>query len=64
MSFALSAAAAKKVEELVRRYPRQDAALLPVLHIVQREKGFIPPEAEAWVSPLVMPAPSPIAKRL
>jgi NADH-quinone oxidoreductase subunit E len=53
MSFALSAGAAKRVEELVRRYPRKDAALLPVLHIVQREKGFIPAEAEAWVAAAV-----------
>jgi NADH-quinone oxidoreductase subunit E len=53
MSFALSAAAAKRVEELVRRYPRKDAALLPVLHIIQREKGYIPAEAEAWVAAAV-----------
>jgi NADH-quinone oxidoreductase subunit E len=53
MSFALSAAAVQRVEELVRRYPRKDAALLPVLHIVQREKGWIPAEAEAWVAAAV-----------
>jgi NADH-quinone oxidoreductase subunit E len=53
MSFTLSAAAAKQVEELVRRYPRKDAALLPVLHIVQRENGWIPAEAEAWVAATV-----------
>ncbi len=53
MSFELSAAAGKRVEELVRRYPRTDAALLPVLHIVQREKGYIPAEAEAWVAAAV-----------
>ncbi len=53
MSFTLSAAAAKRVEELVRRYPRKDAALLPVLHIIQREKGHIPAEAEAWAAAAV-----------
>jgi len=50
MSFLLSAENAKRIEELVRRYPKKEAALLPVLHIVQREKGFISPEAEEWVS--------------
>jgi NADH-quinone oxidoreductase subunit E len=50
MNFSLSAGSAKRVEELVRRYPKKEAALLPVLHIVQREKGFISPEAEEWTA--------------
>ena len=50
MSFSLSAAAMKHIDELVGRYPKKEAALLPVLHIVQREKGFISPEAEDWVA--------------
>jgi NADH-quinone oxidoreductase subunit E len=50
MSFSLSAESLKRVEELVRRYPKKEAALLPVLHIVQREKGFISPDAERWVA--------------
>ncbi len=50
MSFSLSAENAKRVEELVRRYPKKEAALLPVLHLVQREKGFISPEAEEWAA--------------
>jgi NADH-quinone oxidoreductase subunit E len=50
MSFLLSAEGARRVEELVRRYPKKEAALLPVLHLVQREKGFISPEAEEWVA--------------
>ena len=50
MSFALSEAAAKRVDELVRRYPRKEAALLPVLWVVQREKGYISPAAELWVA--------------
>ncbi|MGA2360926.1 MAG: NADH-quinone oxidoreductase subunit NuoE [Candidatus Aminicenantales bacterium] len=50
MKFSLSAESARKVEELVRRYPRKEAALLPVLHVVQREKGFISPEAEEWIA--------------
>jgi NADH-quinone oxidoreductase E subunit len=50
MKFSLSAESARKVEEFVRRYPRKEAALLPVLHVVQREKGFISPEAEEWIA--------------
>ena len=50
MSFSLSETAAKRVDELVRRYPKKEAALLPVLSIVQREKGFISEEAERWVA--------------
>jgi NADH-quinone oxidoreductase E subunit len=50
MSFTLSAESLKRVEELVRRYPKKEAALLPVLHIVQREKGYISPDAERWVA--------------
>ncbi len=50
MTFSLSAEGAKKIEELIRRYPQKEAALLPVLHIIQREKGTISPEAEEWVA--------------
>jgi NADH-quinone oxidoreductase subunit E len=50
MSFALSAAASARVDEIVARYPNAQAALLPVLHVVQRDKGFVGPEAEEWVA--------------
>ena len=50
MTFSPSAGNAKRIEELVRRYPTKEAALLPVLHILQREKGYISPEAEEWVA--------------
>jgi NADH-quinone oxidoreductase E subunit len=50
MKFSLAAESAKRVEDLLRRYPKKEATLLPVLHLVQREKGFISPEAEEWVA--------------
>jgi NADH-quinone oxidoreductase subunit E len=50
MSFALSAAAMERLEGLLRRYPKRDAALLPLLQLIQREKGFISADAEAWVA--------------
>lgn len=40
----------KKIEEVVSHYPKKEAALLPILHIVQREKGFISPEDETLVA--------------
>ncbi len=50
MSLKLSAAAAAKVEAALRRYPRPQAALLPVLQVIQGEFGHIPVEAEAWAA--------------
>jgi NADH-quinone oxidoreductase subunit E len=50
MSFSLSAESRKRIEDLLLRYPKKEAALLPVLHIIQREKGFISPDAERWVA--------------
>ena len=50
MNFNLSPSAMKLVDELLRRYPKKEAALLPVIHVIQREKGFISPEAEEWVA--------------
>jgi NADH-quinone oxidoreductase, E subunit len=36
-----------RIEAILARYPNRRAALLPVLHLVQRERGFIGPEDEA-----------------
>jgi NADH-quinone oxidoreductase subunit E len=43
----------KKIEEVVSRYASKEAALLPVLHLVQREVGFISREQEKQVSQLL-----------
>lgn len=40
----------KKAEEVIARYPRKEAALLPVLHLVQRETGWISPAEERFVA--------------
>ena len=43
----------KEVEALFQRYPRKVNALLPVLHLVQRENdGWIPPGWDAYVADL------------
>ena len=40
----------KKIGEVIARYPKKEAALLPVLHLVQDEVGFISPEEEKFVA--------------
>jgi NADH-quinone oxidoreductase subunit E len=39
----------KRVDAIVARYPEAKAALLPVLWEVQRARGYVDAEAEAWV---------------
>lgn len=50
MSYAPSPAALRTIEETIGLYPDRAAALLPVLHIIQGEAGFISKEAEDWVA--------------
>jgi len=45
-----SASLRRKIDEVVARYPKKAAALLPVLHLVQREVGCIAPEEERFVA--------------
>jgi len=39
-----------RIAEVVGRYPERRAALLPVLHLVQKERGFVGPEDEIAVA--------------
>ena len=39
-----------KIDEIVSRYPRPKAAMLPVLWEVQGHEGWVNGEAEAWVA--------------
>jgi NADH-quinone oxidoreductase subunit E len=50
VSFTPSAAVREKVDAAIARYPDKAAALLPVLHAIQAEAGYVPREAEAWVA--------------
>jgi NADH-quinone oxidoreductase subunit E len=43
----------KKIEEIASRYASKEAALLPVLHLVQREMGFVSPQEEKQVADLL-----------
>lgn len=48
--FALTPENERRVDEIVRRYPERQAAMLPVLWVVQGEKGWISADAMEWVA--------------
>jgi NADH-quinone oxidoreductase subunit E len=50
VSYTPSPGALARIEEALARYPEKPAALLPVLHIVHDEAGFVAREAELWVA--------------
>lgn len=43
----------KRVKDVMTHYPNKQAALLPILHIVQEEKGYIPEEWEGAIAETV-----------
>jgi NADH-quinone oxidoreductase E subunit len=53
LSRAFSLALKRKIDETLARYPEKRAALLPVLHLVQNETGFISAEDERTVAALL-----------
>jgi len=53
MSLKLSNQSMARVKEVMAHYPNKQAALLPILHIVQEEKGYIPEELEADIAEIV-----------
>jgi len=50
MAFTLPAESEKIVEDLLTRYPTKRAACLPVLHLCQRQQGWISAEVIAYVA--------------
>ena len=59
MAEELTAETARKCEEIIGRYPEgwKEAAILPVLHLVQKEWGYVSLEGLKYVSQLLgMPA--------
>ena len=59
MAVELTAETARKCEEIIARYPEgwKEAAILPVLHLVQKEWGYVSLEGLKYVSQLLgMPA--------
>lgn len=49
--------ACRQAQTLMERYPTKSAALLPVLHLAQKEFGFIDDEAELTVAELMELSP-------
>ncbi|MFQ5629749.1 MAG: NADH-quinone oxidoreductase subunit NuoE [bacterium] len=53
MSFVLTKESKQAIDEILTRYPQKRAAMLPVLHVVQKQHGFIPEEAETVVAEIL-----------
>jgi len=58
MSLQFSPETYKKFEETVARYPKKEAAMLPVLYLAQQEFGYIGSEAIEYVAKLMDQAPA------
>ena len=43
----------KRIEEIVAHYPRKEAAILPILHLAQKEFGCISQEEEKQVAEIL-----------
>lgn len=50
MPFELSSETLEYIDKVIPRYPRKESALLMILHAVQKEKGYLSPEAQLWVA--------------
>lgn len=58
MALQFSPETLKKFEETVARYPKKEAAMLPVLYLAQQEFGHISSEAVEYVAKLMGQAPA------
>ena len=48
----------KRFEETVARYPKKEAAMLPVLYLAQQEFGYLGQEAIEYVAKLMDQSPA------
>ena len=58
MALRFSTETLKQFEATVARYPKKEAAMLPVLYLAQREFGYLGPEAIEYVAELMDQAPA------
>jgi len=58
MSVEFSPETLKKFEETVNRYPKKEAAMLPVLYLAQQEFGYLGDEAIAYVAKILEQPPA------
>jgi NADH-quinone oxidoreductase E subunit len=58
MALEFSPETLKEFEKAVARYPKKEAAMLPVLYLAQREFGYLSSEAIEYVAKLMGQAPA------
>ncbi|HEU4400667.1 MAG TPA: NAD(P)H-dependent oxidoreductase subunit E [Candidatus Polarisedimenticolia bacterium] len=58
MTLPVGAGTDRRIDEILTRFPRRGSALLPALHAIQEEKGFISEEAMVYVAGKVGVSPS------
>jgi NADH-quinone oxidoreductase E subunit len=58
MALEFSPATLKKFEATVSRYPKKEAAMLPVLYLAQQEFGYLSPEAIEYVARIMGLSPA------
>jgi len=56
----ISDEAKKRFDGLVKRYPEKRSALIPILHEVQAEVGYLSPEAIEWVAAFLGLSPADV----
>lgn len=56
----LSPSAQAEIEKLLARYPTKKSALLPALHIVQRELGYLSPQVKEDVARILEITPAEV----
>ncbi len=56
----LSEQSRTRIEELMARYPKPRSAILPALHVVQEELGWVPEEAQAEVAEMFSMPPAEV----
>ena len=40
----------QKIDEVITHYPQKRSATLPLLHLIQEDVGYLPPETTEWVA--------------
>jgi len=46
----LKTATLQQIDEVITHYPVKRSALLPLLHLIQEDVGWISPEAQEWIA--------------
>ena len=58
MGLEFSTATLQRFNEVVSRYPKKEAAMIPVLYLAQREFGYLSPEAIEYIAKLMDLSPA------